>query len=135
MAKRYADRIFVSINGFEQVNLVSFNMSRNQNLTRVETMNRSKRTAGFKSGNLAINGSFETELERDKAALDIALADPDSNIEIVAEAGGDRYTITGVEESDMSMAGSVGSATKTTNWEALDIVNENGDPVNVDLAL
>jgi len=135
MAKRYADRIFVAINGFEQVNLSAFSMTRTQNKSRVDTMNRKKRSAGFKAGNLSITGNMTFEIEENKAAIDLALADPSSTVTIVAEAGGERFTIQDVEEFDMTIDGSVGSATKSTSWEALDIVNENGDPVNVDLAL
>jgi hypothetical protein len=135
MTKLFADRMFLTINGFEAMHVKSANIRRNQSLSRVETMTRNKRTAGYKRGNLGVQCSFELDIEAQKAQLDLALADPTADIGLVAECGGERYTVTGLAESSMDIRGSVGDASKSIECEALDIVNENGSSVNVDISL
>lgn len=128
--KEYADRAFVTINGLAVADLQTANFTRTQNLTRVETMTRNKRSAGFKKGNLGLTGSLEVAIKKLVAAIDLAIIDPAKEVNLVFEVGGDRYTIKDLAESDMSMTGSVGDASKSINWEAIDIVNENGQSVN-----
>lgn len=135
MTQLFADRGFITINGFEAMHVKSIRVSRNQNLQRVETMTRNRRTAGYKRGNLQVQVSFDLDIEAQRAQFDLALADPTADIKAVAEFGGERHTITGLAEASTEFQGSVGDASKSVNCEALDVVNENGTSVLSDLGL
>lgn len=133
--QEYADRAFISINGVEVADVKTASVTRTQNLSRAETMTRNKRTSGFKKGNLSVTGSYELDIKALQASIDIGIADPDVEVNMVFEVGGDRYAVKDMAESDMTITGSVGDAGKSTNFEAIDIVNENGASVNIVLAL
>ena len=133
--KEYADRAFVTINGIAAADVQTANVARTQNLTRVETMTRNKRSAGFKKGNLGVTGSLELAIKKLQAQIDLAIIDPSVEVNLVFEVGGDRYTVKDLAESDMTLTGSVGDGTKSINFEAIDIVNENGFSVNSIISL
>ncbi|MGZ3686701.1 MAG: hypothetical protein ACXWPM_00040 [Bdellovibrionota bacterium] len=134
-AKRFADRAFIEINGFDPIYLKTANMSRNQALTRAEHMSRNRRSSGFKQGNLGVKVALSLDIPSDRALLDVALADPSKDVNLVFEAGGERYTCKDGAEADMTLHGAVGDAGKDLNLEFLDCVNENGSAVNVDFSL
>lgn len=133
--KEYADRAFVTINGIAAADVQTANVARTQNLTRVETMTRNKRSAGFKKGNLGVTGSLEVAIKKLQAAIDLAIIDPSVEVNLIFEVGGDRYTVKDLAESDMTLTGSVGDASKSINFEAIDIINENGNSVNSIISL
>lgn len=133
--KLFADRMFVALNGFEVLHAKSGSVKRTQNLQRVSTMTRNLRDAGYRRGNLAIQITLELDIEQKSAQIDPALGSDDTDISIVAECGGERYICKGVKEADMELSGSVGEGTKRFTFEALDITNENGTSVNVDISL
>lgn len=133
--KRYADRGFLSVNGVELVDLVTASVTRSTGLQRKSTMTRSGRDSGYSNGNLQIQIAAELAIERKKAQIDLALADPDAEIRLVFECGGERLTAIGVAESSATINASVGDASKSVQWEALDIVNENGLSVNAEIQL
>lgn len=135
MTQLFADRMFFEINGFEAVHCKSGRVSTNENLTRVDTMNRKRRSAGYKRGNKHISLSLDLDIEENRAQIDLAVKDPSVDIRLVAICGGERYTCTGVAQSSMEMNASVGDSGKSLSLEALDIVNENGTSVNVDISL
>ena len=133
--KLFADRAFITINGFEAMHVKSANLKISEALARVETMTRNRRTAGYKRGNKSIQLSVTLDIEAKKAQIDAAIADPTAEINCVFEVGGERYNATGLAVSDTSLDGSVGDSSKSINFEALDVVNENGTAVNVDISL
>ncbi|MGZ3316858.1 MAG: hypothetical protein ACXU95_06110 [Isosphaeraceae bacterium] len=134
-AKRFADRAFIEINGFDPIYLKTANMTRSQNLTRASHMTRNRRDSGFKQGNLGVKVSLSLDIPNDRAILDIGLADPTKDVSLVFEAGGERYTCKDGAESDLTLHGAVGDAGKDINLEFLDCVNENGSSVNTDFSL
>lgn len=135
MAKLFADRIFVAMNGFELAEVENLDYTVSDNLTRVETMTRSRRSAGFRKGNKAINLVLTLATEKDKPQINIALKDPSSILTVVLEQGGDKFTFIDNEQSEMSGTASVGNSTKTLNLEALDFVDEKGNSRLSDLSL
>jgi hypothetical protein len=134
-AKRFADRAFVEINGFDPIYLKTANMSRSQSVNRASHMSRNRRDSGFKKGNLVVKVALSLDIPEDRAILDIALADPTKDVNLVFEAGGERYTCKDGIEADMTLHGAVGDAGKDINLEFLDCVNENGSSVNTDFSL
>ena len=70
-----------------------------------------------------------------QAAIDLAIIDPAVEVNLIFEVGGDRYTVKDLAESDMTLTGSVGDASKSINFEAIDIINENGNSVNSVISL
>lgn len=135
MAKIFADRIFMAINGFEVLELETLDWSFNPNLTRVETMTRNRRSAGFRKGNKAVNLTATLANPNDIAGINLSLKDPSNVATIVLEQGADKFTFIDVEQGEMTGTGSVGNATKTLNLEALDFIDENGNSRLSDLSL
>lgn len=133
--KLFADRGFVTINGFEAVHLKSAELDIDEALARVSTMTRNRRDAGYKYGNRKVSISAEFDIEADKAQIDLALADKGADIRIVFEVGGERYTTTGVAQGRQTLRASVGDGSKSANFEALDCTNENGTSVNTGISL
>jgi hypothetical protein len=134
-AKIFADRAFIEINGFDPLYLKTANMTRAQNRTRAEHMSRNRRSSGVKQGNLGVKVSLSLDIPQDQAILDIGLADPTKDINLVFEVGGERYTCKDGWEADMTLHGSVGDGGKDINLEFLDCVNENGSSVNASVSL
>jgi hypothetical protein len=135
VTKLFADRAFLTINGFEALHVKSSNLQCSENMARVSTMTRNRRDAGFKFGNRSIQITAELEIEADRAQIDLALAKGTVDIGLVYECGGERYTATGIRQGSFSLQGSVGEGSKSLNLEALDLVNENGSSVNTDISL
>lgn len=134
-AKLFADRAFFEINGFDPIYVKTGSVTRTQNLTRASHMSRNRRDSGFKKGNLGVKASLSLDIPSDRAMLDLALADPTKDVNLVMEAGGERYTCKDGAESDMTLHGAVGDAGKDLNIEFLDCVNENGSSVNTDFSI
>lgn len=134
-AARFADRMFFEINGFDPIYVKTGNVTRNQNQTRASHMSKNRRDSGYKKGNLQVKAAISLDIPEEKAILDIGIADPTKDVNLVVEAGGERYTCTGGSESDMTLHGAVGDAGKDINIEFLDMVNENGASVNLDFSL
>lgn len=133
--KRYADRGFVTINGYEVVDLKSANVQVNENLSRADHMTRNYRSSGFKKGNKHISVALEKDIKFNQAQIDLSIADDSAEVNFVFECGGERFTVKDVALSDWGINSSLGDASKSSNYEALDIVNENGDSVNVNISL
>ncbi len=131
----FADRGFLEINGVFITHLTTATVSVNQNLSRVSTMTRNRRDAGYAKGNLGVQLSLELAIERLRPQIDLALADDDAELTAVFEVGGERYTVLGLAVSDTSVTASVGSTSKSMNLEGLDVVNENGNSVNAGITL
>lgn len=126
----YADRGFVTVNGYEWTDLKSARLRRNANAKRVDTMSRNYRGAGYKFGNLEIEIDLEMEIQQLQAQFDLYLQDPTKEIDLVFEVGGERYTVKHLQENTTEVSSSVGDASKSCSYLALDMTNENGISVN-----
>jgi len=133
--KLFADRAFITINGFETAHVKTSNLKSSESLSRVSTMTRNRRDPGYKRGNKSIQISLTLEIEQQKAQIDLAIADPTADVQLVYECGAERYNALGLAQSEMTLDGSVGDANKQITLEALDLVNENGTSVNADISL
>lgn len=126
MAKLYADRAFLEINGEEIADIEDIDYQVIENLTRVETMTRNRRSAGFRKGNLGIALTLGLAIEIDRPQLAMRLKAPNATANVVVEMGGERLSFKDVEQSQQSGNASVGNAKKTLQLEAIDFVDENG---------
>lgn len=131
----FADRAFVLSNGVEIADLESATVTRTRGIQRKKTMTRNGRDKGYTESNLEVSLELEYAIPKDRAAVDLALANKSKNVKFVFECGGERYTIIGVIEDTMTMNAAVGSSSKRSSLLALDIINENGASVNADIRL
>lgn len=130
MTDKFADRAFVTINGYEWQFLKTAKASIDDAVTLVDTMSRDYRSAGTKNGNKKYDLTLECEIPALQAQLDANIADPGSNVNAVFECGGERYTFHNVFRKSVNMSGSVGDASKSLDFGALDCTNENGASVD-----
>lgn len=133
--QKFADRAFVVVNGFEVAFLKSASVNVNLGLSRADHMTRDYRSSGFKHGNKQIQVSLEKDIEFNRAQIDLSIADQSAEVNLVFICGGERFTVKDLAQSDWSINGSVGDASKSSSYEAIDIVNENGESVNVNISL
>ena len=128
--KRYADRIFVSVNGQRVTDVQSVTVRQNHNARAVPTMTPDRFNRGFVRGNMDIDVTVQI-------AVDNALARPkfenidyeSSDVAITAVFGSDQLVIKDVflKDNDDS-AGGVGDEVKTTfNFGALKIQDAVGN--------
>lgn len=134
MTKLFADRGFLVINGVEAAHVKNISVTKDEGLSVVNTMTRNRRSAGFKKGNLSVSGSLELDIEATQAQIDLAFK-YGQEINVVFEAGGERHTIIGFEQASAGINSSVGDASKSISFIALDLVNENGPAVNSNIGL
>ena len=127
--------MFININGFEVAELENVDYDFNENVTRVETMTRDRRSAGFRKGNKGVSLTLLLAIENERPQINLALANPDNQITIGAEVGGEKLSFIDCIQTQMTGTGSVGNATKTLNIEALDFVDEKGNSRLSDLSL
>ena len=126
MGNFYADRYFLESGGVEIADIESLDYTVNENLTRVDTMTRNRKSAGFRKGNKQISLNATLAIESDRAQLNFALKDPAATLNLVVEVGGERLSFLDCEQGQQTGTGTVGTATKTLNLEAVDFVDENG---------
>lgn len=127
----YADRGFLVVNGKPTANIKSIELTIDEAVTVVDTMTANKRSAGFKKGNRKVSGTFELEIEDQRAAVDLAFQ-YGNEVDAIVQVGaaGDRYQVKALTQNTQSLKSSVGDAGKTISFSALDAVNENGPAVN-----
>jgi len=135
MANIFADRMFIELNGIEVAEVETADYTINENLTRVETMTRNRRSAGFRKGNKSIQLNLTLAIENLVAQINLALKDPASTANFVVIMGGDRLSFIDLEQGQQTGTGSVGTANKTLNLEAIDVVDENSRSRLGDFAL
>ena len=131
----YADRGFVTVNGYEWQDLKTCRLKRNPNAKRVATMTRNYRNAGYKFGNLDVDVDLTMEIQQLQAQFDLYLQDPTTEVDLVFECGGERFTVKNLQENNSEIEASVGDASKTAAYFAIDMINENGISVNSVLQL
>jgi len=132
----YADRGFLFVNGTEKANLKDIKWNVDESLQRVDTMSRDRRSSGWKKGNRKVTGSFTLEVPDQKAEIDLSFKFGQA-VTVICSLGtkGERWQLLGLEQSSQDFSGSVGDASKTINFEAIDAVNENGSAVNSEIGL
>lgn len=133
--KLYADRMFFEVNGNEAADVVSGEINSDESLQVVDTMTRNYRSAGYKKGNKKVTLKLELAIQRNRAQIDLALADEDAEVNVVAICGGERYIAKDVGQAAMGLRGNVGDASKSLDLLAIDLVNENGASVNTIISL
>lgn len=127
----FADRGHIIINGVEIANVKSAKLTIDESVSVVSTMTSTKRDAGYKQANKKVTGSMELEIPDQKAQIDLAFQyGNDVSAIFQAGAAGDRYLVKGMVQNNQDLSTSVGDATKTIAFTALDAVNENGPGVN-----
>lgn len=135
MAKYYADRGFITINGFEAFAVKDINIDVDDKITQVDHMTKNYRGSGFKRGNRSVSISLGLDIPEKKAQLDLALVDPAKQVNLVCTIGGERHQAIDVVQPSFNLSASVGDAGKKINLVALDLVNEKGQAVNADIGL
>ena len=128
----YADRGTLLINGVAALHVKSLKFTIDEAITVVNTMSANKRSAGYKQGNRKITGSFELEIPDNQAQLDLSFAYQNNDISVTAMIGknSEKYTLSGLVQTNQDLSSSVGETAKTINFEALDAVNQGGPTVN-----
>jgi len=135
MPKLFADRGFLTANGFELAWVKDIDAEIDDAVAIVDTMSRNHRSAGYKQGNRKASVSATLEIEALKAQVDFSLADPTVDVTLVFEVGGERWTLSQMRQATQSMKASVGDGSKSLKLLALDAVNENGTSVNTGISL
>jgi hypothetical protein len=132
MTQFYADRAYLFFNGIEVANLKSLKVTIDDSVTRVDTMSRDRRSAGWKKGNRKVSGSFEFDVRDDQAQPDLSYLYGQQGVNAVFQMGtkSERFSLIDVVQTTSDYTASVGETGKTINYEARDCVNENGVSVN-----
>jgi hypothetical protein len=126
----YADRMFVSMNGVEILDIESANIKLSDGTKYVPTMTRNRRHKGTVKGNRDINGQVVVAVQNTLGTPKIEDIDFNSqDVALTVEHGADRYTLTGVDFVDTEQtASAVGTeGKKTFNLLATDIIDQVGN--------
>lgn len=141
MSQLYADRIFVSMNGVEMVDVQSVTAKLADGTKYVPTMTRNRRHKGVVKGNRDINLSIAVAVQNKLGSPKLESLDYENNdVAITYECGADRYTFTGISyvDSEQSATGVGTEAKKTFNLLALDCIDQVGNsslfPTSISLA-
>ncbi len=124
----FADRGYATVLGRELALLKSIKWTVDDSVTRVDTMSRDHRSAGWKRGNRKVTGSFEFDVRDDQPAPDLSFLFGKEGVNIVTQLGSnsERWSLVDVVQTTQDYSGSVGETGKTINFEARDAINENG---------
>lgn len=130
MGVLYIDRMFVSINGVEVLDVESADLKVSDGTKYVETMTRNRRHKGTVKGNRSISGTIAIAVQSQLGTPKLENIDYNSqDVALTMEHGGDRYTLTGVDfvDMDQSAAGVGTEGKKTFNILAADIIDQVGN--------
>lgn len=134
--KFYADRGALYIEGKFLTDVVSIDCSVDEAISVKETMTADKISLGFAKGNKKVSGSFQCEIEDDKAQIDLAFAyGREINVVFAVGKASERLNIKGLVQNSLALKSSVGSSDKTISFLALDAINEGGPSVNSSIGL
>lgn len=130
MGVLYVDRMFLTMNGVEILDVESASVKRAFGTKYVPTMTRNQRNKGTVKGNLDINLSITVAVQSQLASP--KLEDIDYNSQSVAltiEHGGDRYSFTDIDfvDVDQNASGVGAEGKKVFNLLALDYVDQIGN--------
>jgi hypothetical protein len=137
MSVLYADRVFLSVNGVELLDLESCSLKQNDGTKTVPTMTRNRRNKGFVKGNREIDIAAVVAVQNKLGSPKLEGIDYEANdVALTFECGGDRYTAVGVNLVDTSQDSSgVGSEVKKSfNLKALDLVDQVGNSSLFDIS-
>lgn len=132
MGVLYMDRMFLTMNGVEILDIESADLKRSYGTKYVPTFSRNRRHKGTVKGNLDINVSLTTAVQSQLATAKLEDIDYNSqSVAMTAEHGGDRYTLTDMDFVDVDQnASGVGTeGKKAFNMLALDYVDQVGNSV------
>lgn len=130
MGVLYIDRMFVSLNGVEVLDIESASLKVSDGTKFVPTMTRNRRNKGTVKGNRDISGNLAVAVQSTLGTPKIENIDFNSqDVAITMEHGADRYTLVGVDFVDLEQsAQAVGSeGKKTFNMLATDIIDQVGN--------
>ncbi len=132
MGVLYIDRMYLTMNGVEILDIEQADLKRSYGTKYVPTFSRTRRNKGTVKGNLDINVSLTTAVQSTLATA--KLEDIDYNAQSVAmtaEHGGDRYTLTDMDfvDTDQTASGVGSEGKKAFNFLALDYVDQVGNSV------
>lgn len=123
MSQMYADRIFVSVNGFEMIDVQSVQVRHNFNRKAVPSMTRDRRNRGFTQGNLDISLTVQVAVQNQVARPKFDAIDYEANdVAITAIFGADQLTYLScfLVDNDDNGSGIGAEVTSTFNFGALD---------------
>ena len=130
MATRYADRIFMSVNGQRIADLQRVNVKQNHSRKVVPTMTPDGYSRGFVQGNKEFDVSATIAVQNQLARPKFEEIDyENTNVQITALFGKDQLVISGVflKDNEDDAAG-VGEEVKTTfNFGALKVTDPIGN--------
>jgi hypothetical protein len=130
MATRFADRLFLTVNGQRVIDLQSCQIKQNHNRKVVQSMTPDGYNRGFTQGNLDVDITATIAVENQLARPKFELIDyENSDVQITAVFGADQLIATGVWLSDNDdNSSNVGEEVKSTfNFKALKITDPIGN--------
>ena len=138
MATKYADRVFMSINGARLVDLQSASLKQNKNAKEVPSMTNDGFNRGYVQGNTTIDITAAIAVENKLSRPKLEAIDYENNdVQMTWICGAELFVCTGLFNKDVEdNSGGVGEEVKTTfNFGALRITDQVGNSVLFNLAL
>jgi hypothetical protein len=127
---RYADRLFMSVNGQSIVDLKSCTVKQNHNRKAVHTMTPDRYNRGFVQGNIDIDITAVLAVENQLARPKFDGIDYENNdVQITAVFGSDQLVLSGVflKDNDDNSANVGEEVNSTFNFSALKITDPVGN--------
>jgi len=139
MSQMYADRIFISVNGFEMIDVQSVQVRHNFNRKAVQSMTRNRRNKGFTSGNLDISLTVQIAVQNQVARPKFDAIDYETNtVALTAIFGAEQLTYLDcfLVDNDDNGSGVGNEVQSTFNFGALDYKDPIGlAAATLDIAL
>jgi hypothetical protein len=133
MAGKYADRMFLAVNGAPIADVQSASIKRNRNARPVKTMTRNGRNKGIVEGNHEFELSFTLAVKNDEPYPKLDFIDFTANsVALVAQYGTESLTYNDLFATDDSTEGSGPGeeVKKSFNFGALDCTDATGNPAS-----
>ncbi len=138
MAKRYADRAFISVNGTPVFDIQSSSLKQNHNAKAVPSMTRDGHNAGFVKGNRDIDITIAIAIQNGSPRPKFELSDYEANdAQITYIVGSERFIATGLflKDNEDASSGVGNESTATFNFGALKLLDAVGNNALFDLVL
>jgi hypothetical protein len=138
MAVKYVDRVFVSVNGVQLVDVQSASLKQNRNARAVASMTPDRFNRGFVQGNTEIDIALTQAIRNLTPRVKLDQIDYELNdVQIGWVCGQELFIASGVFLKDAEDAsGGVGDEAKvTTNLGALRLTDAVGNPTDFNLEL
>jgi hypothetical protein len=137
MATKYADRVFLSVNGAKMADIQSGSLKQNKNAKAVPSMTDDGFNRGFVQGNTDIDINFVMAIPNQVSRPKVEAIDFENNdVSIVWICGAEQFIATGVFNKDAEdSAGGVGDEAKASfNFGALKLTDAVGNPANFNIS-